>query len=164
MARRSSKKSQEIIIKMKNKTLEFVKNMGVSAIPFVLGGIAGAELSDLVTDNEKIISSVSTAAQYLTAYPVFIAMHARDNRDLYQTEGKWDKKRLAVDTLKILFSLGVAEAAYIVGRTGLVDYLLHKDFSSASASVTADLIATPFYAIVAIPLAKKTSIIRSDKK
>ncbi len=148
---------------MKNKTLEFVKNVGIAGVPFIAGGVGGAELSDLVTDNETIISFVSTASQYLLAYPTFMAFHAYDNKDLYKKEGRWDKKRLSVDTLKIMFSLAAAEIAYVVGRTPLMNYFLTKDFSPAAASVIADVISTPLYFGIAIPLAKRTGIIRKEK-
>lgn len=148
---------------MKNKTLEFVKNMAITTIPFVGGGIVGAELSDLVTDSDAIISSVSTASQYVLAYPAFIALHAHDNRDIYQDEGKWNKRKLAKDTLKIMFSLGIAEVAYIAGRTGLMDYFINKDFSPTPAAVIADSICIPLYIMIAVPIAKKVGIIRKSE-
>ena len=127
------------------------------------GGVGGAELADLVTDNEAIISSFSTFSQYLLAYPTFMTFHARDNRDLYKKEGRWDKKRLCADTFKVMFSLAAAEVAYVVGRTPLMNYFLTKDFSPTVASLTADLISTPLYFGIAIPLAKKTGIIRKKE-
>lgn len=145
---------------MKNKTREFVKNILISSIPFVAGGVVGAELSDLVTDNERIISSVSTASQYVAAFPTFLALHARDNRDTYKKNGVWNKKMLATDTLKIIFSLGAAEIPYIFGRTGLMDYLLSRDFSPIPAAVTADLACLPIYIAMVVPLAKKMGIIK----
>lgn len=145
---------------MKNKTREFVKNILISAIPFVAGGVAGAELSDLVTDNEAIISSVSTASQYVAAFPTFLALHAYDNQDKYKKSGVWNKKRLAIDTAKIMLSLGAAEIPYIFGRTGLMDYLLSKDFSPTPAAVTADLACLPIYIALVVPLAKKMGIIK----
>lgn len=145
---------------MKNKTLEFVKNMTISSVPFILGGVAGAELSDLVTDNETVISSVSTASQYVTAYPIFLALHAHDNKEVYKKEGIWNRKMLLVDTVKMTFTLGIAEVAYIAGRTGIMDYLLNRDFSPTPAAVTADLICIPLYMALAIPLAKRFGIIK----
>ncbi len=108
---------------MKNKTRKFVKNMLIASASFIAGGVAGAELSDLVTDNEAIISSVSTASQYVAAFPTFLALHAYDNRDEYKKSGVWNKKMLLTDTLKITLSFGAAEIPYILGRTGLMNYL-----------------------------------------
>ena len=144
---------------MQNKTLEFVKNMLISSVPFIAGGVVGAELSDLVTDNETMISSVSTASQYVAAFPTFLALHAYDNQDKYKESGVWNKKMLATDTVKIMLSLGAAEIPYIFGRTGLMDYLLSRDFSPIHAAVTADLVCIPIYIAVAVPLAKKVGII-----
>lgn len=144
---------------MKNKTLKFVKNMLIASVPFIAGGIAGAELSDLVTDNEAIISSVSTASQYVAAFPTFLALHAYDNRDEYKKSGVWNKRMLLTDAFKIMLSLGAAEIPYILGRTRLMDYLLSRDLSPTPAAFAADLMCLPIYFAVVVPLAKKMRII-----
>jgi len=149
---------------MKNKTFEFIKNGAISTAPFVAGGVAGAELAELVTDSEAVISGFSTATQYVAGYGAFMSLHARDNRDLYKQDGKWNFRKLAVDTAKTVFSLGVAEVAYIAGRTGLMDYFMNRDYSPTSSSIMADAISIPLFFFVAIPIAKKTGLIRSRDK
>lgn len=145
---------------MKNKTLEFIINGAISTVPFIVGGIAGAELSELVTDSKEITSGISTATQYAAGYSAFMTLQARDNRDVYQRDGRWDYKKLMLGTAKTAFSLGVAEVAYIFGRSGLIDYFLNKDYSPTASSILADSIAIPMFFLVAIPLAKKTGLIK----
>jgi len=146
---------------MKNKTLEFIKNGLIATIPFMAGGIGGAELADLVTDSNAIITATSTVSQYILGYTTFMGMHAHDNRDVYRSDGKWDYKKLAIDTGKTIVSLGVAELAYIFGRSWLMDYFLSKDYSSTKASLMADAIAIPGFFGIALPIAKKTGLIKS---
>ena len=90
---------------MKNKTLEFVKNGMYATIPFIAGGIAGAELSDLVTDSPAVISIVSTIGQYILGYPAFMAFHARDNPDDYKINDRWNSKKLVKGLGKTILSL-----------------------------------------------------------
>ena len=148
---------------MKNKTLEFLKNGAIATIPFVAGGVAGAELTGLITDNEAIISGASTATQYVAGYGAFMGLTAHDNKDLYKKNDKWDYKKLAIGTAKTVFSLGIAEIPYIFGRTGLMDYFMNKDYSRTSSSLLADAISIPLFFLVAVPIAKKTGLIRDTQ-
>jgi len=116
----------------------------------------------LVTDNEHAITAVSTTTQYVAGYATLIGLHAYDNKERYREDGKWKLREIALDTGRLFFSLAVAEVAYIVCRSGLMDYLLHRDLSPTKASLLADLVSIPLYFAVAIPLAKKFRFIRQD--
>jgi len=145
---------------MENKTLEFVKNGMYSIVPFIAGGIAGAELSDLVTDSPAIISTVSTAGQYILGYPAFMAFHARDNPNDYRTNDRWDSKKLVKGLGKTILSLGPAEVVYIGTRILLTNKLLNEGYSPAVSSIVADAVAIPLFFLAAIPLGKKLGLIK----
>ena len=146
--------------KMENKTLEFVKNAMYSVGPFIAGGIAGAELSDLVTDSPAVISTVSTVGQYILGYPAFMAFHAKDNPNDFQTNRRWDYRKLAKGMGKILLSLAPAEIVYMTSRTLLANYLLKEGHDPIVASAGADAVALPLFFGVAIPLGKKFGLIK----
>lgn len=145
---------------MKNKTLEFVKNGMYAAVPFVAGGIAGAELSDLVTDSPAVISTISTIGQYILGYPAFMAFHARDNPDDYKINDRWNSKKLVKGLGKTILSLLPAEVVYIGARTLLANQLLNDGYSPAVSSVAADAVAIPLFFLAAIPLGKKFGLIK----
>ena len=147
-------------IYLEDETIAFVKNIAISCIPFIGGGIVGAELSDLVSDDGKIISLVSTVSQYIAAYPVFMALYAYDNKDHYIDNGKWNKKRIMIDAVRVIFALAIAEVAYILGRTGLMNVFLIRNYNPSIASVMADIISIPLYICIAVPLAKKFNLIK----
>jgi hypothetical protein len=149
---------------MKNKTFEFLKNGAISCISFMGGGIAGAELTDLITDSEVTISSISTASQYIAGYGAFIGLHARDNKELYKNNKGWNVRQLAIDTSKTVFSLGVAELVYIPSRTLMMNYFLNRDNDSTPSSLYADAICLPLFFLVALPIAKKTGLIKKIEK
>jgi hypothetical protein len=148
---------------MENKTLEFLKNGAISCVPFIAGGVAGAELTDLISNNEMIISGISTASQYITGYTAFMGLHARDNKEIYKKEEKWNYRQLAIDTTKTAFTLGAAELFYIPTRTILMDYYLNKDYNPTSSSIFADIISLPLFFLVAIPIARKTGLIKKTE-
>ena len=145
---------------MKNKTLEFIKNGAISTVPFVAAGVTGADLTDLVTDNEAVISIASTTTQYVAGYGTFMVLHARDNKECYKDDNRWNYRKLAIDTAKTAFSLGVAELAYVFGRTGLMDYFMNRDYNPTTSSLLADAICIPLFFFIAVPLAKKTDLIK----
>ena len=145
---------------MKNKTLEFVKHGMYSMVPFVAGGIAGAELSDLVTDSSAVISAVSTMGQYILGYPSFMVVHARDNSDDYRTNNRWDSKKLLKGLGKTILALGPAEVVYIGTRTFLTSQLLNEGYSPTVSSIAADAVAIPLFYLAAIPLARKLRLIK----
>ena len=146
---------------MKNKTLEFFKNAGIASVSFLAGGVVGAELSDLLTDNTKIITAVSTITPYVLGYATFMGLQAYDNIEVYKKK-TWDYMLLAKDTAKTFFAFGLAEIPYVITRSWSMDYFLNKDYSSIESSIMADLIALPVWIAIAYPLAKKTGIIKKD--
>jgi len=148
-----------------NKTAKFIKNMGLTVIASVAGGIAGAELSDLVTDSKTVISISSTSAQYILSFATFFPLHAKDNKDLYRepitNKFKWGE--FAKDAVKMTAGFGVLDYLYIIGRP-FVNYKFQKaGYDPSTASLLSDAICIPTYCILALPMAKGLGVLRENK-
>jgi len=146
---------------MKNKNLEFIKNVLVSTPPYWAGGVAGAEISDLFSDSEALITASSTLAEIVLGDGILLFLHARNNKETYYTNNKWDLKNIIYDGItKLAPSLALAEVSYSVSRSGIMYYLLNKDYSSGGSAILADVISLPVYVIGAYVGAKYTGLIK----
>jgi len=149
---------------MENKTLAFAKNFGIGAAAAVLAGVGVSELSDLFTDNGKIIGAFSTISQYVAYFSIFLPLHARDNRDVYLKEnGKFNWKSFVGDNLKFNAALSAIDVAYLFGRPFLQDYFIDEGYSATKSSLTADAIGVSAYIAAAFPVARLTGMIRKKK-
>lgn len=150
---------------MKKKYLKFLKNVGLSAAAAVTGGVAGAELSDLLTDSKAVISASSTLSQYVAALGVFFPLHAHDNPDLYREENnKFKWKTYLKDMTKMTLGFGVLDYLYLVGRPVAHYYLQKQGYDPATASLLSDAFCMSSYYALAIPVAKGLNIIREENK
>lgn len=147
---------------MNSKYLKFVKNLSLASLGCVAGGVVGGELSDLVTDSEAIIAVTSTAGEYVGWFSVFWPMHAHDNPDLYREvmTNKFIWKPYLKDLTKMIFSFGVLDYLYLVGRPIAHYHFQKQGHGPAIASLLTDAICLTTYCILAIPIARGVGVIR----
>lgn len=149
----------------KHRILAFSKNLVVAGTSFMIGGYLGAKAAKYGTDSKAIISGVSVLSQYIAGFAAFLPLHAMDNYDVYKGEdNKFKYKELAKDTGKLMLSFGVLEIAYMIGRPALHYNFMNKGIEPGTASLYSDLICSPAYWILAIPMAKITGVIKKSKK
>lgn len=156
----------EIVLKgkMKSKYAKFAKNMGLAAVAAVAGGVAGAELTDLVTNSEVLIATGSTAGQYLASFGVFLPLHARDNPDLYRDEqNKFKWSEYTKDMIRMTVGFGVLDYLYLAGRPAVNYFFQKKGYDPTTASLLSDAVCIPSYCIVAIPMARGLGVIKEKK-
>jgi len=147
-----------------NKYLAFAKNIGIASGAAVSAGVGGAELADLITNNNTLISITSTLSEYGVGYAVFLPLHARDNRDLYRTEEggfKWGK--FVKDQVKLAGAFVLLDIAYLVGKPMIMNGYLQQGLPESQASLYSDRILYPALIALSLPLAKISGIIRSNK-
>ena len=147
-----------------NKTAKFAKNAGISVASMVAAGIGGAELADLVSDSESVISTVSTACQYVAGLGTFLPLHARDNKDLYMEDNKFKTREYLKDIGKMAIGTCVLEVGYIIGRPYVMYKLQKEGFDPSTASITSDGICSAIYLALFFPVVKALNIIREEKK
>jgi hypothetical protein len=147
---------------MNRKEIKFAKNAGLAIAGAVAGGLAGAELSDILTDSKAVIAFSSTAGQYLASLAVFCPLHARDNRDLYQTNGSFGWQAFGKDIGKLTGGFVLLDAAYFVGRPSLNYYFQRKGHDPIAASLLTDSVFVSVYALLAMPMAKRFGLIREN--
>lgn len=146
---------------MEIKTKKFVKNLAITAVGSVLGGMAGAELASLVTNSEAVISAGSLLTQLAVCYGVFVPLHEQDNRDLYRNDKdniKW--RVLFKDMAKFTGGVLALDVAYYLARPTATYVLQKKGFEPSTASFLADSICIPAYVALTIPIAKGLGLMR----
>ena len=148
---------------MKNKTLSFMKNAGIATAAAVVAGWGSSELADKFIDNGKVIGVLSTISQYFAWFGTFLPLHARDNREIYEKDGKFDWGQFTKDNLKFGGAFAALDLLYILGRPLVQDYFIRHGSSPSSSSLYSDCVAFPFYAALAIPIAKFSGIIKGRK-
>ena len=146
---------------MNQKSKKFLKNVAITTVVSIAGGIAGAELTDLVTDSKSAIAIGSTAAQYIASFGTFFPLHARDNRDIYRDElNKFKWREFTKDALKLTFGFAALDVLYVIGRP-IVNYRFQKaGYSPFESSLLSDAVCMTSYFAVSLPLAKILGVIR----
>lgn len=149
---------------MRNKYLSFAKNIVFSAGAVIATGAVASELTSEFTNNGKIIGAVSTIAGYLAGLAVLLPLQARDNREFYTTNGRFNWKSFAMDNVvKLGAGLLVLDTAYLVARPFMQDYFMGLGINEYRSSVICDLFFLPIHAGASVGLARATGVIRPDK-
>jgi len=147
---------------MKNKYLEFIKNMTLASTVSILTGVLTSRFAGEFVDNGKIIGTIATLTQYTAWFGAFLPLHASDNRELYTNpDGRFNTRKFANDNLKFGGSFLLLDGAYILTRPLVQDYLIRNGFDAGNSSWVADLFYIPVYTIASIGIAKLTGIIKS---
>lgn len=149
---------------MKNKYLAFTKNIVISTAVAVAAGVGVSELTKLATDNGMIIGAASTASQYLTSFVTFTTLHARDNREHYTQNGRWNYKAVVWDNLKFMASFIPLDVVYVFGRPFLQNHFIKSGMGPAESSVAADACFMTGYLAASFPLARLTGILRKKQE
>ena len=148
--------------KMRNETKKFIKNLSLATATSMLTGVAVSKGMGEVTNNGKIIGAVATASQYLSWFGVFLPLHASDNKEAYTNEmGNFDRKQFINDNLKFGASFLALDAAYLITRPLVQDYLIRKGIEPENSSWIADTMYIPLYALATTGIAKITGIIKN---
>ncbi len=150
---------------MKNKYLSFAKNGAISIGAMIAAGMGASELTDLFTDNGKVIGAVSTILEYVAGSGAFLPLQARDNKDVYCDEkGRFNYKQFIWDNLKLTASFLPLDVLYITGRPFLQDWFMDKGMTAGNSSIASDSVFIPTYAAAAVGLARLTGVIKPNKK
>jgi len=142
-----------------NKTLAFAKNNAIATVAMVAAGAGVSEITNYFTENPEAISIFSTAAQFVTGGPILLYLHWKTNKEIYTK-----KKEFFLDYFKYSAASLAAGAIYFSGRPFLQEYFLGKEINAANSSVMADFCALTGYAILQIPIAKLTGMIKNERK
>ncbi len=148
---------------MKSKYLSFAKNFGITAIVAVAVAAGVSELANYFTDDGQIIGTVSTIAQYVTSLGVFMPLHARDNKEIYEIGGKFNWKQFISDNLKFNAGLAILDVAYLIGRPFLQDYFINQGYTPSNSSFVTDVLVVGSYLTASFPVAKLSGIIKEKK-
>lgn len=142
-----------------NKTLAFAKNNVIATAAMAIAGAGVSEITKYLTENHETISIFSTAAQFVTGGPIFLYLHWKTNREVYiqKREFFWDYFKYSAASLAV-------GATYFLGRPFLQEYFLEKGIDAAKSSVIADFCALSGYAMLQIPIAKLTGMIKNGRK
>jgi len=146
----------------KHKSAAFIKNQAASGMLFVVGGVATAKVTSMMTSSKALIAGCSTAGEYVVGVPAFFALHYMDNRDLYKDGDRIRWKRAWIDFAKIMAGTALLDAAYLVARPVLHYHFMKNGTDATAASVYADLIAGPCYWVAALYWAKWTGVLTPD--
>ena len=143
-----------------NKTLAFAKNNAIATVAMVAAGAGVSEITNYLTENPEAISVFSTAAQFVTGGPVLLYLQWKTNKGAYTK-----KKEFLWDYIKYsAASLAAGGAVYFSGRPFLQEYFLGKEIGAANSSVMADFCTLTGYAILQIPIARLTGMIKNGRK
>ena len=105
-------------------------------------------------------TTYTIAASYAVYYSVFGALHHHDNKARYQTSGRLNWSRFRQDLVKMIVSVGAAEAVYIAARWSLQHYFLTSGFEPYAASITAHSISAALFAVAVNLGVKATRLFR----
>lgn len=135
---------------MKPINKEYVKLNKNILIAFAASIIISAIVAQLLSEQEPYLNTTFTLfADYATYFSVFGLLYYLDNRKKYKLKsGETNWPLLKGDLIKIISSLGIAEAVYTVVRWSLQYYLLIVGYDAYVASVVSQLISTTVYVIV----------------
>jgi hypothetical protein len=149
---------------MRKRTKRFINNSIKTGCAAAGAGFLGANLADLITESEYIISAVSTGSQYIAPL-YFLKLHAEESQDQYRenvtSKFKWK------DFLKDVGRFNAAKiplnCLYVTGRTFLETYLQKKGYAAGYASVISDLVCLSGYYTATIPLGMYLGITGKDE-
>lgn len=135
---------------MKQSYKEYIKLNKNLILSFIAAITLSAIVAQLLTDQESYLnSSYTVTVDFVTFYSIFGILFYLDNRKKYRLESnKIDYSRLKKDLIKIISSLGVGEAIYLVSRWSLQYYFLTISYEAYLASVMAHVISTVLYLAV----------------
>jgi hypothetical protein len=121
----------------------------------ILAGFAAsitisAIVAQLLVEQEAYLNTTFTLmVDYAVFFSVFGGLFYLDNRKKYRLKsGHTDKIALKKDLVKIVASLGIAEAVYTIIRWVVQYYLLTIDYDPYLASITSQGISTIVYMVV----------------
>jgi hypothetical protein len=146
---------------MKNKYIAFAKNGAITITVTVAAGIGASEIAKEFTNDGRIIGATSTIAQYIASYSTFLPLHARDNRDIYTKNGKFDWKSFLWDNFKFASAFALLDLAYLGGRPFTQNYFLNRNMNATESSLASDGVWISAYLALAFPLARLTGIIKA---
>ncbi len=142
----------------------------ISAIPFFAIGMPAAELAQAGIDRwmsgapeilKYVTNSLTTlATQMIISYTVFMANEVRTNKYKYVDElGKIKIKKIFNGLKKVAKTFLTFDLSYIILKTGGQSFLLSQGKDPWKASGLFDLLATPIYWALIIPLGLHTNLI-----
>jgi hypothetical protein len=105
-------------------------------------------------------TTYTIAASYAVYYSVFGALHHHDNKAQYLSAGKLNWSRFRQDLVKMVVSVGAAEAVYIAARWSLQYYFLAGGLEPYAASITAHSISAAVFAVAVNLGVKATRLFR----
>jgi hypothetical protein len=144
------------------KKRKWIKNASIGTVAGFMGGLIGAELTDIVSDSYGLISFLSTIGESIGG-AIIIPLYTKDNPDLYRDKlGKLKKNTLVKDWGKYGLTLVAFYAMLIGGRTTLNYYLLNKGFDTSSASLLSDCVFGTVHMAGSYCLARGTGLIRYE--
>ena len=144
-----------------NKYASFAKNAMIGATAGMLVGAGAAELSDILFDNNTATACISTAVNLATAYSVFLPLHYRSNRDVYEDEKGNPKWREYIrDQVKLVGALSLVDAMYVASDPVITRQFLESGTQPAESFLYTQIILGIVAMAVTVPLAKLTGNIR----
>lgn len=157
-----------------NATKYFFKNkqyilLNKSIFTGIIAAIVISALSSyLMRDLEyHLNTSYTIAISYITYYTVFGSLYYYDNKKEYLLEnGKINIKKFVRNIIKLVFSVGIAELAYVVTRWSIHFYLLTISYEPHLTSIIAHVSSAIMFATMVNLGVKTTKLFnnRSDHR
>ena len=132
---------------VKRKYKEYLKLNRNVFIAFAADIIVSAIVAQILADQQHYLNTTFTLiADYATFFSVLGFLLYRDNRKKYKLDsGKTNWPLLKTDMVKMISSLGIAEAVYTVVRWLSQYYFLTIEYDPYLASIVGQIISIAVY-------------------
>lgn len=141
----------------------YVKNVGFAIAGGTIGGLAGTFVGNMVSNDQAVVSAISTVGSWVGSNSAFLPFHIYDNRRHYYDSGKMNKKVVLVDNLKYVPGIWAINVLHVLARFNVMGNMEDSGMTNYWASLLSDATLLPAKGYLCLSWARMSNYIKTGE-